>query len=413
MSPSFRLRSAPSPYRWLLAAAVFTVALAIWARRSDYSIWQSTATIIAAFGAGPPRHCRLAVGLVAGFDVLGRVVGWSHFRHLLALGSALPAGDQWRGASCSMSSFLRMPWKHIMTVADDHLARCPIQAWLTQAFRPFFLAASVWSAAALAVWIVLLITGTALPSRFDPPAWHIHEMLFGFVMAAVAAFAHCRPELDEAAPRSRLPLAILAGLWFVGRILCLVSALVPAWLAIAADLAFPAALVAVTTREIAVGRNWRNLPMVAPVAVLGIANLLMHLEASGVRPARWLGWRLGLAAVDRPDLVVAGRIVPSFTRNWLAKRRILDSPRRPRVDRPGGARRPARRPLRLGVPSGVPPARLRASACATLNLWRLIRWRGDATLAEPLLIILHIGYAWLVVGTALLGLAESRVPIFR
>jgi uncharacterized protein involved in response to NO len=30
--------------------------------------------------------------------------------------------------------------------------------------------------------------GGNLPSRFDPLAWHIHEMLFGFVMATIAGF---------------------------------------------------------------------------------------------------------------------------------------------------------------------------------------------------------------------------------
>ena len=34
----------------------------------------------------------------------------------------------------------------------------------------------------------MFTTGMALPSRFDPLSWHIHEMLFGFVMAAVAGF---------------------------------------------------------------------------------------------------------------------------------------------------------------------------------------------------------------------------------
>jgi uncharacterized protein involved in response to NO len=42
--------------------------------------------------------------------------------------------------------------------------------------------------AALALWVVMLTTGAGLPSRLDPLAWHIHEMLFGFVMAAVAGF---------------------------------------------------------------------------------------------------------------------------------------------------------------------------------------------------------------------------------
>ena len=100
----------------------------------------------------------------------------------------------------------------------------------------------------------------------------------------------------------------------------------PAWLAIAADLSFPALLVGVVAREIVAGRNWRNLPMVAPVSVLGIANLLMHLEADGIAVPSGLGWRLGLAAVIVLISVVAGRIVPSFTRNWLAKREASDLP---------------------------------------------------------------------------------------
>ena len=46
-----------------------------------------------------------------------------------------------------------------------------------------------------------------------------------------------------------------------------------------------------------------------------------------------------------------------------------------------------------------------------LNFWRLLRWRGSATVAEPLLLILH-GYAWVVLGAALLGLAmlDADVP---
>jgi uncharacterized protein involved in response to NO len=60
-------------------------------------------------------------------------------------------------------------------------------------------------------------------------------------------------------------LAALAGLWLPGRIACLVSALMPAWLVIAADLSFPVLLVAVIAREIIVAKNWRNLPLVAPL----------------------------------------------------------------------------------------------------------------------------------------------------
>ena len=293
-----------------------------------------------------------------------------------------------------------------MSIAARDAARRPVPAFLTQGFRPFFLAAGLWSATAIALWIVMFTTGIALPSRFDPLTWHIHEMLFGFVMAAVAGFLLTAiPNWTQRLPVSGEPLALLAGLWLLGRIACLVSALVPPWLATAADLSFPVILVAVVAREIVAGRNWRNLPMVAPVTVLGIANLLMHLEADGVAVPAGLGWRLGLAAVIVLISVVAGRIVPSFTRNWLAKRRVSALPAAP-----GWIDRAALGALHAGLIGWAflpdfSPIGVLLLLGATLNLCRLLRWRGGATAAEPLLLILHIGYAWLVLGAALLGLS--------
>lgn len=159
-----------------------------------------------------------------------------------------------------------------MNIAAQNLDKPLAPIFLTQGFRPFFLAAGLWSAAALALWIIMLTAGIELPSRFDPLAWHIHEMLFGFVMAAVAGFLLTAiPTWTGRLPLSGGPLALLAGLWLLGRIACLVSSLVPVWLAIAADLSFPVLLVAIVAREIIAGRNWRNLPLVAPVTVLGIA----------------------------------------------------------------------------------------------------------------------------------------------
>ena len=293
-----------------------------------------------------------------------------------------------------------------MSSAVSGVASRGTPVFLTQGFRPFFLAAGLWAAAALTLWIVMFATGAALPSRFDPLSWHIHEMLFGFVMAAVAGFLLTAiPNWTKRLPIRGFLLALLAGLWLLGRIACLISALVPAWLAVAADLAFPAALAIVVAREIITSRNWRNLPMVVSVSVLGIANLLMHLEADGVAVPSGLGWRLGLAAVIVLVSVMAGRIVPSFTRNWLAKRQIVNLPAAP-----GAIDRAALGVLHVGLFTWVflpefRPVGVILLLGAALNLWRLLRWRGAATAAEPLLLVLHVGYGWLVLGVALLGLA--------
>jgi uncharacterized protein involved in response to NO len=293
-----------------------------------------------------------------------------------------------------------------MSSAGDDIARSPTPTFLTLGFRPFFLAAGLWAVAAIALWIVMLTEGIELPSRFDPLAWHIHEMLFGVVMATIAGFLLTAiPNWTGRPPVSGGPLALLAGLWLLGRIVCLISSFTPVWLAIAADLSFPAFLVAIVAREIVAGRNWRNLPLVAPVTVLGIANLLMHLEATGIDVPSGLGWRLGLSAVIVLISVVGGRIIPSFTRGWLAKR---GEPDLPPVH--GWIDRVALSTLHTGLFGWAFFPGFRAVGVllllgAAFNLWRLSRWRGGATFAEPLLLVLHVGYAWLVLGAGLLGLA--------
>lgn len=152
----------------------------------------------------------------------------------------------------------------------------PAALW-SLAFRPFFLAAAVWAALSLATWIVLFMTGGALPSRFDPLTWHIHAMLFGFVPAAIAGFMLTAiPNWTGRLPIRGAPLILLVVLWLLGRIGCFISAMLPLWLTAAVDLAFPVALCIVAAHEIVAARNWRNLMMPAPIGVLAVANLLMY-----------------------------------------------------------------------------------------------------------------------------------------
>jgi uncharacterized protein involved in response to NO len=256
-------------------------------------------------------------------------------------------------------------------------------------------------------WLLLVINLiTILAAGFDPLTWHIHEMLFGFVMAVVAGFLLTAiPNWTGRPPVSGGLLASLAGLWLLGRIACLASAFVSPWLAVAADLSFPMALAGVVAHEIVVVRNWRNLPIVAAVSIFGIANLLMHLESVGIAVPAGLGWRLGLTAAIVLISVVAGRIVPSFTRNRLVKREDTNLPAQH-----GWVDRAALCTLHAGLLGWAFFPIVRGFGVllllgAVLNLWRLLRWRGSATIAEPLLLILHIGYAWVVLGAALLGLA--------
>jgi len=300
-----------------------------------------------------------------------------------------------------------------MSTAKQSSAGTSRLAIFSQGFRPFFFGAAIWAVIAIVIWVAMLTTGITLPSRFDSLTWHMHEMLFGFVMAAIAGFLLTAiPNWTKRLPISGAPLAGLAGLWLAGRVACLLSALMPIWLSVGLDLAFPVALVAAATREIVAGRNWRNLVILAPVTILGIANLLMHLEANGLSIATGLGWRLALVAIVALISLIGGRIIPSFSRNWLVKENATALPAPT-----GFPDKAALVTLIASLLGWVAFPDSRVIACfilfgAALNLWRLYRWRGVSTAKEPLLLILHVGYGWVIIGATLLGLSvlTSSIP---
>ncbi|MEI4261402.1 NnrS family protein [Roseovarius sp. D0-M9] len=273
-------------------------------------------------------------------------------------------------------------------------------------FRPFFLFAAVWAFLAMLLWIFTLSGAIVLPTRFDPVSWHAHEFLFGYLGAVLAGF------LLTAVPNwtGRLPivgwwLAALFTLWVIGRVAVLFSALLPAGLVLAIDVGFPSVLAVMILREIIAGKNWRNLIVLALLAVFTVANALFHIEAmNGDYAAQGYGLRLALATAVMMIAVIGGRIVPSFTRNWLAR---TDSPVRPtppmqRFDKLVLLASLVILMLWVVEPIGR-PTDIGLIVLGVLHLVRLMRWQGHHTMAEPLVWVLHLSYAFLPAGALAMG----------
>jgi uncharacterized protein involved in response to NO len=279
---------------------------------------------------------------------------------------------------------------------------------LSAGFRPFFLLSALWAALAVPLWLVAYTGESELPTRLLPSVWHVHEMVFGFAAATVAGFLLTAiPNWTGRMPLQGGPLAVLVLLWACGRIAVLASTTIGAAAAAVLDLAFPLAFVAVVAREILAGRNWRNLPMIGALSLLLAGNLLVHLEAAGLAETAALGNRIGVATLLMLISFVGGRIIPSFTRNWLAKQRpesaapaVFDA-----FDRAVLATTALALVTWIAAPDGVAAPFLELAAGGSLAI-RLARWRGAATLREPLVWILHLGYAWLALGFVLLALSH-------
>jgi uncharacterized protein involved in response to NO len=276
-------------------------------------------------------------------------------------------------------------------------------ALFSYGFRPFFLGAAVWAALAVILWLPQYFGELSLPSALAPLDWHIHEMLFGYVAAVIAGYLLTAiPNWTGRLPVNGPALAGLAALWLAGRLAVAGSALWGAPIAAVIDVAFLATLAAVALREIIAGKNWRNLRIVIVLGVLIAGNIVFHVETI-MRGGADYGIRIGIAAVIGLIALVGGRIVPSFTHNWLVRNNPGRLPRPfSRVDAVAMAASALALALWVVLPQH-PVSGVLLILAGILQAVRLARWAGDRTVADRLVLVLHVAYAFVPIGFLLLG----------
>ncbi|MEM8571749.1 MAG: NnrS family protein [Pseudomonadota bacterium] len=276
--------------------------------------------------------------------------------------------------------------------------------FLSAGFRPFFLSAGVWAVVSMAIWIAVV---TGLVSMADPFAWHVHELVFGYVGAAIAGF------LLTAAPswtkRSALRGQALAGLWaawVAARIAMLGFGSLPALPLALLDLLMPIVLFGIVLSQIVASKNWRNVSVVIALLFYIIGNVIFHWEAMlGFAAASGYGARLGIASVVMLVSIVGGRIAPNFTRNWLKRRgETRLPPPASRYDIVCHVLLASSLILWVLVPFATLSG-LALMAASGAHFWRMRGWRSLATRSDPLLWVLHAGYAFVPLGAFAIGMA--------
>lgn len=273
-------------------------------------------------------------------------------------------------------------------------------------FRPFYLLAALFAAVAVPAWVADL-AGHGLPSGYlEGLAWHQHEMVFGFVLAVIAGFLLTAARVWTGRPTlSGWPLALLAAHWLAARVLMLTG---PGWLGALVDGAFPFVLAAVLARPILAAGNRRNYFVPLLLAVLGLADVCFHLSSLGLieTPAS-LAVQGSLYLVVILLIVMAGRVVPSFTASALPQAKLRRSAALDRAALALSALAFACALAELGGWLTAAPA----FAAATLHAARQAGWAPLATRRRPILWILHLSHAWIPVGFVLLGLAAFGIVI--
>ena len=271
----------------------------------------------------------------------------------------------------------------------------------SHAFRICFLLAAIWAALAVPLWLMTYAGMFSLADAYGGVAWHAHELIFGYAALVICGFLFTAiPNWTGRLPVAGPPLMVLVVTWIAGRIAMLAAGSIGVGVAAAIDLTFLGAVLAVAGREIVAGKNWRNLRVLVIVAWLFAANATFHAAVLGGAMLD-VSLRGAVGALVALITLIGGRLTPSFTRNWLVKR---DPSRLP-------APFDALDAIAIGTgvvallawvisPDGSITAALAALA-AVLLIARLARWRGILTFAEPLLAILHLGYAFVPLGFAL------------
>jgi len=280
------------------------------------------------------------------------------------------------------------------------------------AFRPFFLLVGGAAVVMIAAWGLHLSHLLVWPDPLSAKVIHGHEMVLGYAGGAIAGFL-----LTAVATWTGRPP--VSGAWLQALCAAWLAARMGPWLPGAfggalwglGSLLFWAGLLGLMAREVVGARNARNYKVLVLLAAF-LALETVFFGAAGYSGVREACLRAGLFLVLGMISVVGGRIIPAFTQNWLRAKRPADKLQLPGFDRLD---------LTVVLLTAIFAVGFVLWPLAALTGWlglsaglaqavRLARWRGWLTASEPLLWILHLGYAWIPAGFLLLGLGILGEP---
>jgi uncharacterized protein involved in response to NO len=239
-------------------------------------------------------------------------------------------------------------------------------------------------------------------------------MLFGFVGAVIAGFLLTAiPNWTGRLPIAGPPLAALTALWVAARAAVWFSGEVGLLIAAVLDVGFYLVFAFVAGREVIAAKN-RNVPVVGLVLLFAIADACDYAGAAGWLSDPTAPARAAIAVVVTIISVIGGRVIPSFTRNWMSKQGFKSG-------LPG---QPTRFDLAtIGVTAVglviwiVAPQSSMGGAvlvlAGLLQAVRLARWRGWRTWSDSIVLVLHVGYAWVPLGLLLLGASALGAAVPR
>lgn len=291
--------------------------------------------------------------------------------------------------------------------ALNHPAKPPTGAgWtlLALGFRPFFLMASIAAVGLMLAWLAAWHGVLVLPAYYDPIAWHAHEMLFGYTVGVIAGFLLTAVRNWTGIATWQGPkLGLLALIWLAGRLLPWLPGTSP-MIAALVDLMFLPLLAISLFGPLWKGRSRVNRVFVPLLFSMALANLLSHLQLHGLLDGAGDARRIMLDLILLLIVLVGGRVLPFFTRSVIPGFQPLT---RRWVEYATFAILLLLTAMDAVTSSPAAVVTALWLTFAVIQAVRLAGWSTRRVWRMPVLWVLHTGYAWLVIGALLQGLAGA------
>jgi len=289
-----------------------------------------------------------------------------------------------------------------LNIEDPDANPAPRFALFALGFRPFFLLAGIAAVLLVPLWVYNFAGAEPAYTYYDPLTWHGHEMLFGYGVAVIAGFLLTAARNWTGLPTpSGKALAGLVLLWLAGRVSPFFGS---PWLIASVDLLFlPVLAIAIALPILRSGQK-QQLVFLLVLAALTGANLMVHLQLLGFEPSSaGLGLKLATYLVILLVVILGGRVIPFFTDNGL-NREASRSCKTVEILAIGSLLLLVLLDLAAAAPIAIA---VLAGLAALMHAIRLYGWYQAGIWRVPLLWVLHLAYAWLVIGLLLLALGTG------
>jgi uncharacterized protein involved in response to NO len=272
-------------------------------------------------------------------------------------------------------------------------------------FRSFFLLAGIYAALGMVLWLWLQARGLQPFSGVPAYLWHSHEMLYGFIGAALAGFVLTAvPSWTGSRGFAGAPLVVLVILWLAGRLAFAFFGDLPIAVTAPAELLFLPVLIAIIAPPLFRSRNRNRVLLLIIAAVWASDVVFVSALHDGNVVTATTALRVGIGVVLLLVTLIGGRIVPAFTANAVRKAGIEVSVRSRPVIEVGV--HVAMLVYIIAEALAMSPAviALVAALAAVLHCLRMVGWHSLKSRREPIVWILHLAYLWLPVGLAMRAL---------